>query len=91
MSEKDIAGKAAELKELKRMQEELAAEIAAIEETIKAEMTAREVEELTAGIFTIRWKPVTSMRLDQKTFKAELPDVYGRYCIENTARRFTVA
>lgn len=41
MSTNEMTSKIRELKELKAMAEELAAEITAIEDTIKAEMTAR--------------------------------------------------
>ena len=91
MSTKDVAGKAAELKELKAMQEELAAEISSIEDEIKAELTARGVDEMQAGAFKIRWTQVTSSRLDQSAIKSELPDIYTRYCKESTSRRFCVA
>lgn len=91
MSTKDVASKAAELKELKALQEELAAEISSIEDEIKAELTARGVDEMQAGAFKIRWAQVTSNRLDQSAIKSELPDIYARYCKENTSRRFCVA
>ena len=91
MSTNDIATKARELKELRLMAEELAAEITAIEDAIKAEMTARETEELIAGAYKIRWTLYTSARLDSKALKAELPEIAARYTKETTARRFTVA
>lgn len=43
MSTNEMTSKIRELKELKAMAEELAAEITAIEDTIKAEMTARNI------------------------------------------------
>jgi predicted phage-related endonuclease len=91
MSTKDVASKAAELKELKAMQEELAAEISSIEDTIKAELTARGTDELQAGPFKIRWTFVKSNRLDQTAIKNELPDIYARYCKKSESRRFCVA
>lgn len=73
------------------MQEELTAEICGIEDVIKAELTARGVDELQAGPFKIRWTLVTSNRLDQSAIKSELPDIYARYTTANTTRRFCVA
>ena len=78
-----------ELKEMKLMREELDAEIAAIEDAIKAEMGSS--EELTAGPYKVTWKPVTSSRLDTKALRAELPDVAARYMTTTTIRRFCVA
>lgn len=47
MSTNEMTSKSRELKELKAMAEDLAAEITAIEDTIKAEMTARNTDEMT--------------------------------------------
>lgn len=91
MSTKDMASKAAELKEMKAMLEEVNAEIAALEDEIKAELTARGTDELQAGAFKISWKPVTSSRLDQTAIKNELPDIFARYSKTNTSKRFCVA
>ena len=91
MSTKDVAGKVAELKEMKAMQEEINAEITALEDEIKAELTARGADELQAGAFKISWKPVTSSRLDQAAIKSELPDIYARYTKTGTTKRFCVA
>ena len=89
MSTNEIKAKAAELKELKAMQEELAAEITAIEEEIKAAMGDQ--EQITAGPFKITWRPVTSSRLDSATLKKALPDIAARFTKTITTRRFTVA
>ncbi len=91
MSTNDMQKKAAELKELKNMQQELADAITSVEDEIKAELTERGCDELTAGAFKISWKPVKSSRLDQKAIKAELPDIYARYTVQSDTRRFTVA
>jgi len=91
MSSTDVSSKAAELKELKAMAEELEAAITTIEDEIKAELTARGVDEMQAGAFKVRWKPVTSKRLDQTAIKNELPDIYARYTTESVTRRFSVA
>lgn len=89
MSTNEIKAKAAELKELKAMQEELAAEITAIEEEIKAAMGGQ--EQITAGPFKITWRPVTSSRLDSAALKKALPDIAARFTKTTTTRRFTVA
>ena len=91
MSINEITTKARELKELKRMQEELAAEITAIEDEIKAEMTARETEELIAGEYKVRWVHVTSSRFDTTAFKKAMPALAEQYTKTTTTRRFTIA
>lgn len=91
MSTNELTSRVRELKELKMMAEELAAEITAIEDTIKAEMTARETEELITGEYKIRWKKVVSNRFDTTTFKKNHADLYEQYTKTTESRRFTVA
>ncbi len=91
MSANELTSKVKELKELKMMAEELAAEITAIEDSIKAEMTARETDELITGEYKIRWKKVVSNRFDTTAFKKTHADLYEQYTKTTETRRFTVA
>ena len=87
----DLTTKVRELKELKLMAEELTNEITAIEDSIKAEMTAQDITEMIVDVFKIRWVPVTSSRLDTTALKRELPDIAARFTRETHSRRFSVA
>lgn len=69
MSANEMTAKVRELKELKALAEELAQEITAIEDAIKAELTARNAEEMTVDVYKIRWTKVTSSRFDTTGFK----------------------
>ena len=86
-----MTAKVRELKELKAMAAEIADEIATIEDSIKAEMTARGTDEMTVDVYKIRWATVTSSRFDTTAFKSEMPELYGRFTKTTTTRRFTVA
>lgn len=88
MSIMEMATKAQELQELKRMREELETEITAIEDAIKAAMGNQEA--VMAGAYRITWKPVTSSRIDTAALKKELPDIAARFTKTTTARRFCV-
>lgn len=88
MSINEIKIKAAELKELKAMQEELAAEISAIEDEIKAAMGDQ--EQLIAGGYKITWKVVTSSRFDSSRFKKDHADLAAQYTKTTTMRRFCI-
>jgi len=90
MSIDTMNAKVKELRELRRMADELTGEIEAIQDEIKAHMTAQNTDTLTGTDWKITWKAVTSTRLDSKALKAEMPDVYGQFCKANTSRRFTV-
>ena len=91
MSSSELSSKVQELRELRRMADELAAEMEAISDSIKAEMSAREVDELTGSDWKVTWKAVTTSRFDAKAFKATHAELYGQYTRETTSRRFTVA
>jgi len=86
----DLTSKVHELKKLKLELEDLKESINIIEDTIKAEMTTLDVNELVVDIFKIRWTVVTSTRIDTKALKDELPDVAARYSKTTESRRFTI-
>ena len=91
MSMNELERKVEELRELRRMSEELNAEIAALEDSIKAHMTATATDELHGQSFKITWKPVTTSRIDSKALKAEAHALWERFSKQTTTRRFIVA
>lgn len=91
MGQNELATSVRELKELRMMAEELQAEITTIEDRIKAEMTARGVEELKVGTFKIRWTKVVSNRFDTTAFKAKYEELYGQFTKVSESRRFSIA
>lgn len=80
-----------EAKELKRMAEELAAEITAIEDGVKAEMTARCSEELIIDEYKVTWKEVKSSRFDTSALKKAMPELAERFTKQSSTRRFCLA
>lgn len=91
MSKNTLTAKVRELKELKAMQEELNAEITAIEDEIKAEMLNQGTDEIIVDIFKIRYKLVESKRFDSSAFKKTHADLYSQYTKTTATRRFSVA
>ena len=91
MSLNEMEIKVNELRELKRMADELAGEITALEDELKAHMTATGTDELHGPSFKITWKPVTSSRLDSKALKAAAPTIWEQFSKSTTSRRFVVA
>ena len=79
-----------ELQELRRMQEELEAEIEAAQECIKTHMLVNGAETLTAGAWKVSYKVVTSSRFDSTAFRKAMPDLAARFTRSTTTRRFTV-
>ena len=88
MSDNSMEAKVKELMELKRMKEELDAEIAAAEDEIKARMGDEET--LLAGAFKVSWKTFTSNRFDSVRFKKEHAELAAAYTKTTTARRFSI-
>lgn len=86
-----MTAKVKELRELRRMAEELATEITSIEDEIKGIMSANEVETLTGADWKITWKTVVSNRLDTTALKKALPDVAAQFTKQAYYRRFVLA
>lgn len=91
MSQNEIVTTVEELQELRRLREELDAEIEAAQERIKAHMDASGVDQLTAGAFKVSYKAVTSSRIDTTALKKSLPEIAQQFTRTTTTRRFTVA
>lgn len=88
MSANEIQSKARELKELKLMQEELAAEITSIEDELKAAMG--EQEEMVCGEYKLTYQTVTSSRFDSTRFKKDHAELAAAYTKATSYRRFSV-
>lgn len=82
--------KVEELKQLKTMLAELQNEIATAEDEIKKEMTEQGKEEIITDTFIVRYKTVSSNRLDTMAIKKDLPKVAEKYTKQTTAKRFTI-
>ena len=88
MSNPNLTPKITELMELKRMRDELDAEIQAAEDEIKAAMG--DDDTLLAGPFKVTWKTITSSRLDSTALKKALPEIAARIMKQTTTRRFSI-
>lgn len=91
MSQNELTAKVQEIRELKRMQEELAAEIEALQDAIKGHMDAAQVDTLTGADWKVTYKSVTSSRIDTASLKKALPDIAAQYTRTTTSRRFVLA
>ena len=88
MSNPNLESTIHEQLELKRMREELEAEITTLEDSIKAAMGDEEL--LTAGAYKVTWTTFTSNRMDTTALKKALPEVAERFTKQTTTRRFSV-
>ena len=91
MTKIEIAEKIEALAEWERLMEEAKAEAEAIKDEIKAEMLDRDVEELEAGTYIVRWTSVSTSRFDTSSFKKVYGDLYKTFTKEVSSRRFSIA
>ena len=91
MATNELISKLNDLAQLRRLADDLDAEITAIQDEIKAHMAAAQTDTLAAVAFRIVWKSVTSTRIDTAALRRELPEVWQEYGKTTTTKRFTVS
>ena len=91
MSTIEITTKIEALRDLEELIEEAKAEAETLRDEIKAEMMARDIEELSAGQFIVRWTSILSNRFDTTGFKKAYGDLYKQYTKQIASRRFTIS
>lgn len=91
MSKIELLAKIELLNKYEAMMEEVKAQADTIRNEIKAEMEARELEEMIAGQYIIRYTAVLSNRFDTTAFKKVMPEIYKAYTKQVSSRRFTIS
>ena len=91
MSTIELESRIRKMQEWEALAEEARAEAEALRDEIKAEMMARDIEELSAGQFIVRWTSILSNRFDTTGFKKAYGDLYKQYTKQTASRRFTIS
>ena len=91
MTQMEVEKKVAELKEYKKLAADLDAQITALEDEIKSEMEAQNVDTLITRLFKVTWKTVISKRFDTNTFKAAHAELYEQFVKPQESKRFSIA
>ncbi len=92
MAKNELLKKIELLNEYEAMLEELKAEADEIKNEIKAEMEARDVEEMEVDQYIVRFRSVLSTRFDTKRFKETMgEDVYNAFTKQVASKRFSIA
>ena len=89
MSKNELIAKIEALNEWETLVEEAKAE--ALRDSIKQEMAEREIEELVAGAYIVRWTSVLTNRFDTTAFKKQFGDLYKAYTKQISSRRFSIS
>lgn len=90
MSMNELHAIVKELKEYKLLKEEAEARIAELETIIKTEMRTQDTDKMIVGEYKCSLATITSNRVDSKTLKDELPDIYTKYSKASSYERLTV-
>ena len=90
MSIYEIDAKVKELKELRDMEAEVKSSIAAIEDSLKAEMLAKNTDVLSGKDY-LTWKTIITNRFDSAAFKLTHADLFNQFSRSTTTRRFVIA
>ena len=91
MTKKEIIAQIELINEWERVIEEAKAEVEAIKDSIKAEMADRDLDELEAGSYIVRYKTVATSRFDSTAFKKTYEDLYKAFLKQTTSRRFSIS
>ena len=91
MSRNELIAKIEALYEWEQLMEEAKAQAEAIKESLKDELLERNVEELEAGSYIIRYKTVSTSRFDSTAFKKHYTDLYKAFLKQTTSHRFTIS
>ena len=91
MSKNELIAKIEALNAWEALMEEAKAEADAIRDSIKQEMLDRDVEELTAGAYIVRYTNIISNRFDSTTFKRLYGELYKDFTKPVSSRRFSVS
>ena len=81
----------AELAQYTRLQEEAAAKIEGLKDTIKQDMIDNQLDTLTGNEHKATYKAVSSSRIDTTALKKALPEVASEYTKTTQSKRFTFA
>jgi len=91
MSINELETRIAKLQEWEELATQATNEANAIRESIKIEMQERNVEELSAGRFIVRWTSVVSNRFDTTAFKKVYGELYHAFCKAVESKRFSIS
>ena len=91
MTKKEIIAQIELMNEWERVIEEAKAEVEAIKDSIKSEMADRDLDELEAGSYIVRYKTVATSRFDSTAFKKTYEDLYKAFLKQTTSRRFSIS
>lgn len=90
MGNRALLNRINEIKELQAMVDDIESQIESLKDQIKADMTEKELDEMTVGGYTVRYKDVESSRFDTANFKKAYAELYKQFSKLTTSKRFSI-
>lgn len=90
MTNEEINELVSEMRELEARIKAMERSVEDIKDWLKEDMTSKGKDEISTGMFVLRYKNVDSSRFDTKKFKVDHADLYESYCNVSSSMRFTV-
>lgn len=78
------------IKAMEQAKKELESDIKAYKQEVQGVMTKHGLEEMICDVFTVRFKDVSSERLDSKALKEQCRGIYDRFLKTIVSKRFTI-
>ena len=79
-----------DLKDLRALQDRIAAKIKTLEDQIKEHMADTDMFAITGDGYAVTWNEVSSTRIDTTALKHDMPDIAAQYMKTSVTRRFIV-
>lgn len=91
MTERQITSRVKKIKALEAKKAALDEQISTVKAEITADMMLKGIDSQEAGGFLVRFTRVLTNRFDSRSFKADMPDLYGKYTKQTESYRFSIA
>ena len=91
MATYEMEAKLALIRKLRNERAELEDQIAALEDSVKAEIDSQGVSSMTVGTYSVKYTRFFRNYFDKDAFKAKHEDLYDEYTRPVPASRFTVS
>lgn len=91
MNEKELVEKIEALNEWESLIEEAKAMAESIKDELKQEMLEKNLSEMEAGQYIVRYVDVLSNRFDTTAFKKQFGDLYKTYTKQVPSKRFSIS
>lgn len=79
------------IRELEAVQEEIAAEMEALKDGVKAFLTEQGTDEMRLAGYKVKYMRYTTYRFDSKKFRIDHEETYNEYLKASPTARFTIS